>query len=411
MARACMVLMPWLDMPSSSRITPAGSATLIPMSHPLHKAVSAAYEALTARVRDRVALPWHPNHEVVLSKMRGADGEAWEHCPKGALLRAVDLLAAKGLFVQAGFELEFALFTQDGSNATQLTPYGRGTSYALFDQMDMAGGFLDDVTVCLEQMGVEVAMVHAEASTGQYEVVLRHKAVLQAVQDVTLARMGIKAVARKHGLVTSFVPNFGDGLGGSGCHVHLSLDGHFGVGGGEGGKCGGVSETGQQWMAGILAGLPWAMCVTNGSCLSYLRMLPMYWAGAYQVWGVDNKEAALRLAEDRSNVEVKALDSVSNVDLAMAGLLLAGLQGVEAGMELPEACQVDPHTVQAEVKRLPGTLEESVVEFEEAAQGGRLERVFTKEMVHEICSARVAEIEFVKKVGIKEFRKRMMTLH
>lgn len=321
------------------------------------------------------------------------------------------MLKEKGLNVKAGFELEFGLFTVEADGRT-LKPFGRGGNYALFEQMDVAANFLDDVIVCLEQMKIVVRMVHAEHVPGQFEVVLGHKDILESVQDLVLARLAVKAIARKHNLVASFVPNYGDGCGGSGAHVHLSLDGHFGTDDRVHDVWVGASETAQMFMAGIVHALPWLTFLTNASCLSYLRLRPRHWVGAYQMWGVNNREAPVRLAEDRTNVEIKILDGVSNVDMALAGILVAGLKGIEEGRMLPVPCQQDPFLMDEKERpvRLPDSLEKSMEEFRKAHKEERLD-VFKDDMVHDLICVKKAEIAHVKENGIASYRELLMTLH
>lgn len=412
---ACMVLMPWGPLADGTHIGVCNEVELVPVAKVggSNWLQWQSQQTGVGHLPSRLELPWHPNHKVAIAKLVKPDGEPWEQCPKSALTRVVDMLTEKGLNVKAGFELEFGLFTVDPTDGKSLKPYGRGANFALFDQFDIAASFIDDVVACLEQMKIPVRLVHAEHVPGQFEVVLGHKDVLEAVQDVVLARMAVKAIARKHNLVASFVPNYGDGLGGSGGHVHLSLDDHFGTEDRVHDVWVGASQTGQMFMAGIVHALPWLTFLANASCLSYVRAQPMFWVGVYQVWGVNNKETPLRLVEDRSNVEFKMLDAVSNVDLALAGVLLAGLRGIEGGQTLPVPCQEDPHGIDERERpaRLPDSLERSMEEFRKAHKEEVLKGVFTDEMVHDLICVKKSEIAFVKKNGIAKFREMLMSLH
>src|SRR5213075_13205 len=79
---------------------------------------------------------------------------------------------------------------------------------------------------------------------------------------------------------------------------------------------------------------------------------PQYWAGAFTVWGYDNREAPVRVAsvfqgaeEASTNAELKACDASCNPYLALGGLIAAGLDGLERGLEPPESVEVDPATI------------------------------------------------------------------
>lgn len=410
-----MVFMPWGSMADGTILSPVGEVEMVPVVKfaGTNWLQWQSQQQGVEHLPSRLELPWHPNHKVAIAKLMEPNGEPWEYCPKGALMRAVALLREKELNVKAGFEIEFGLFTVDPADGKTLKPIGRAANYALYDQFDIAANFMDDVITCLEQMKIVVGMVHAESSPGQFEVALGHKDILESVQDLLLARLAIKAVARKHNLVASFVPNYGDGLTGSGAHVHLSLDGHFGTDDEVHDLKIGVSETGQEFMAGIVHSLPWLTFLTNASCLSYLRLRPQFWVGAYQVWGLNNKEAPIRLMEDRTNFEVKLLDGVSNVDLALAGILLAGLKGIEDGRLLALPCQIDPHVMDEKERpdRLPDSLDKSLEEFKKAHKEDLLKDVFKNEMVHALICVKQTEIAYVKKNGIAKYRAMLMTLH
>lgn len=359
-----------------------------------------------------LALPWHPNHKFAISKMVTSDGNPWPKCTKSTLIAAVELLKEKGLNVKAGFELEFVLFTED-AESDEKSFFGRTGQYAHHDQFDMCATFIDDLIICLQQMNIIVTLTHAEGGPGQFEIVLQHKDILEATHDLIIARMAVKAIARKHNFIATFVPSCGENLAGSGSHVHLSLEGHFQTYDEVQGLKMGVSQTGQSFMAGILNALPWLMFLLNSSPLSYARSQPQYWVGVYQVWGDNNKEAPIRLVEDRSNFEVKLLDAVSNADLALAGLLLAGLKGIEENASLPEPCQVDPHTIDAEKRPplLPLSLQKSLQAFKDAYEDGQVHKLVNEDLVHDLLILKQVEIDYVESNGLGAYRDLLMKLH
>ena len=77
--------------------------------------------------------------------------------------------------------------------------------------------------------------------------------------------------------------------------------------------------------------------------------------------------SAFRGSEEAStNAELKACDSSCNPYLALGGLVAAGLDGLERGVEPPEPVQVDPATIAEEeraqrgIVRLPATQAEAL---------------------------------------------------
>ena len=129
---------------------------------------------------------------------------------------------------------------------------------------------------------------------------------------------------------------------GNGGHVHLSLwrDGQNLLAGGPGRVRDGRRRRGVLRRCAVRAAR--AAAVGAPSVSSYLRLVPSHWAGVYQCWGRENREAALRLVtgsageqDVRANLEVKCFDLSANPYLVIGSLLATGLAGLRAGGSLP----------------------------------------------------------------------------
>jgi glutamine synthetase len=108
---------------------------------------------------------------------------------------------------------------------------------------------------------------------------------------------------------------------------------------------------GARFLGGLVRDLAAIAAVSAPSIPSLLRRRPGYFAGAYQFWGVENREAPLRyvpsspfIGTDRANVELKASDASGNPYLALAVVLAAGLAGIDDNAELPPPVHQDPGT-------------------------------------------------------------------
>lgn len=99
-------------------------------------------------------------------------------------------------------------------------------------------------------------------------------------------------------------------------------------------------------MAGVLEHLPAILAITCGSVISYKRIIPGNWAGAFKAWGPQNKEAALRLPSSGgrlpTNFEIKTSDHTQNSFLALAAVLAAGFDGLRRNLSLPTPALIDP---------------------------------------------------------------------
>jgi glutamine synthetase len=134
-----------------------------------------------------------------------------------------------------------------------------------------------------------------------------------------------------------------------------------------------LSSQARSFVAGVLEHLAGLCGLTAPSFNSYRRIVPQSWAGAFTCWGHDNREAPLRVPsvfsgreETTTNVELKAADGTCNPYLALGGLIAAGLDGLERGLDPPEPVEVDPAVIADEerarrgIRRLPATQEEAL---------------------------------------------------
>jgi glutamine synthetase len=300
-------------------------------------------------------LPYAPHTGAVLTDHVGLDGEPAPVCQRTFLKRMQARLAERGLVLRASFENEFSLATRvDGTyvpidSALCFSTIGATASQ---DYVDELVGALDAQSIALEQY-------YAELGHGQQEISTPHAPALQAADEQLLVRETIRGVAAPHGLVASLAPKPWPDNAGNGGHVHFSLW--------EGnrnrfhGDHDGLSTEARSFIAGVLDHLPGLCALTAPSFNSYHRIQPQHWAGAFVCWGVDNREAPVRVAstfrgseEASTNAELKACDASCNPYLALGGLIAAGLDGIERGLEPSEPLAVDPATLSTAQRKRRG---------------------------------------------------------
>jgi glutamine synthetase len=270
-------------------------------------------------------------------------GQPVPGCSRGLLRRVEQQLAGAGLAVRVGHELEFVLVAPDSSalQSGAWVPYG---ATGLLDQE----AFLDDLFAAATAAGVQIVQLHCEYGRNQFELSFAPASPLAAADTVVLTKLLIGRTARRHGLQASFSPVPFPGAVGNGAHQHLSLlrGGASVFGGGDGPH--GITTEGGQAIGGLLRGLPEVQGVLSGSVLSGERIKPGLWSGAHLCWGLENREAAVRLiAGGRgnpygANVEVKIIDPSANTYLASAAVLALALDGIVTGAPLPAEVNTDP---------------------------------------------------------------------
>jgi len=300
-------------------------------------------------------LPYAPHSGAVLTDHVGLDGEPAPVCQRSFLKRMTARLAERGLVLRVSFENEFSLATKaDG----EYVPVDSALCFSTI-ATTASQEYADELVAALGAQAIPVEQYYAELGHGQQEISTAHAPAVQACDEQLLVRETIRGVASRRGLVASLAPKPWPENAGNGGHVHFSLwegdRNRFR----DGFKPDGLSDQARWFIAGVLEHLPGLCGLTAPSFNSYHRIVPQHWAGAFTCWGYDNREAPVRVAspfrgaEDAStNVELKACDSSCNPYLAVGGLLAAGLDGIERGLEPPEPVDVDPATLpDAERKR------------------------------------------------------------
>jgi glutamine synthetase len=296
------------------------------------------------------------------------EGRVYAGCQRSFARRMAAEAAARGLELRMSFEVEWAAGTGDEGS---FVPACTGPAYGMTRLIELSD-YGRDVIEALEREGVVVEQFHPEYAAGQLEVSVAAAGPVAAADDSVLVRQTIRAVSAAHGLRASFAPSVLAGAVGNGGHVHLSLwrDGQNLLAGGPGPH--GLSAGGEAFAAGILAELPALSAVGVPSVASYLRLVPSHWAGAYHCWGLENREAALRLVTGsageqgvRANIEIKSFDLAANPYLVAGSLIAAGLAGMDAGARLPAEVSGDPAGLPAAeldrrgIRRLPQSLAEA----------------------------------------------------
>lgn len=278
-------------------------------------------------------------------------------CTRGVLRRTVAELESEGWSVRVGNEVEFVLTRGDGSALATRNWNGYGLSAALAYR-----DFLRDLMAACAAAGIPAEQVHAEYGENQWEFSLEPTDPLAAADNVVLARLITGQVARRHGFAASFSPMPFAGGGGNGAHQHVSFErgGAAVFSGGAGPH--GLTSDGAAMIGGIVAGLPEAVGVLAGSVLSPYRLAPHHWAGAFACWGLENREAAVRLCADTpgnphgASVEVKCVDPSANPYLATAVIVGLALDGVRRGAPLPPEVARNPAELSPEETRRSGTV-------------------------------------------------------
>jgi glutamine synthetase len=323
------------------------------------------YPDLVARpdMTTMTTLPWEPGVASCLADLEPAEGGAPIPDPRGAVRRAVEDLRAIGLDPIVGPELEFFLVRPDQAATHGIRRHIDRPSmvYTVGPQAD-PDGIVRAMTEALGQLGLEVIAVNHEFMNSQYEVGLRHTDALRAADRAFRLKAAVKDMAAEHGLAATFMGKPFNDQGGSGAHLHVSVDrderNAFDAPGDEHG----VSAVLRAFTAGVLAHAAGLMAFLNPTVNAYRRIQPDSLAPTHANWGWDNRSTFIRIPPERgrgTRLEIRVADGAANPYLAIAAVLSAGAHGLREGLRPPPPVDGDAYRADRQVigRPLPVSLD------------------------------------------------------
>ena len=320
-------------------------------------------------------IPWRPEEENATARMfcdvKVPGGDPYEGDPRWILRRALERAQDLGFDAyNVGPELEYFYF-RDAKPEGEPEVLDDGGYFDL-TTLDAGSDVRRETVLALEKLGIHVEYTHHEVGPSQHEVDMRYANALKMADDCMTYRIVVKEYAMKYGWYATFMPKPLFGENGSGMHVHQSL-----------GKDGGnaffdpddqyfLSDTAKAFIAGQLKHAREIAPLFAQWVNSYKRLVPGFEAPVYLAWSRRNRSALIRVPlyhpgkEGATRAELRCPDPASNPYLCFAGMLQAGLEGIEHGYELPEPMEQNLYHLSPEeraqrgIEQLPETLGEAI---------------------------------------------------
>ena len=316
-------------------------------------------------------LPWAPDTGWFLCDLKFPDGREVPFSTRSILNRSLERLERSGYEFVAGLEVEFHVFRirdphlqpadagQPGTppDVELLTPGYQLLTEHKYDQLDAVVQVLRDGLGALD---LPLRSFEIEFGPSQVEFTLAPRTGLAAADAMILLRSAVKQIARRHGYHATFMcrpklPN----VVSSGWHLHQSLT-RNGLNAFTSDKED-LSETGKQYLAGLLAHAR-AMCAfATPTVNGYKRYRPYSLAPDRIVWGKENRGAMLRVVggprDPDTRIENRIGEPAANPYLYFASQIYCGLDGIERRVQLVRPADT-PY--EAKVDMLPRTLEEAL---------------------------------------------------
>lgn len=290
--------------------------------------------------RSLTILPWRSNIAWVTGNLH-VGGQAWALCPRTVLLRQLETARQHGYVVNVGIEPEFMLLKR--SDTGEFSPWDAldTLSKPCYDLRALHRN-LDIMTTLLgymQELGWDPYATDHEDANCQFEVNWRYSDALTTADRHTFFKWMVRTVAEQHGLFATFMPKPFSHLTGNGAHVHLSLAD-------ENGKNLfldssadlGLSRIGRWFMAGVLRHAGALSALVAPTVNSYKRLARgtprsgATWAPVYISYGASNRTQMIRIPAP-GRFEIRVVDGAANPYLAFAGIIAAGLDGIEQKMD------------------------------------------------------------------------------
>lgn len=300
-----------------------------------------------------------PGYAIVFTDVFDEHGRPHELSPRRVLAQQIERCRGLGFEPVAATELEFYLCNEDWSPVQDHIKYSSLTdAVALEDCIcDMRAGLLG--------AGLDVESSNAEYGPGLIEVNISYADAMGAADATVLFKSIVKQVAVRHELRATFMPKPWVEESGSGMHVHTSLnvDGANAFADSDGVP----NELMSKWLGGLLEHAQSMSLLGAPTDNGAKRVRPYTFAPTHVHWGGDNRTVMARCITEAGSsgnrVEFRSAGADANAHLMIAGVLAAGCDGLERGLEIPPMSEGDMYTNPGDCAPLPATLADAIAAY------------------------------------------------
>ena len=209
---------------------------------------------------------------------------------------------------------------------------------------------------CCSELGLGAIAANHEFMNSQYEINISETAPLVAADNAFRFKSVVKDMAAQAGMLATFMGKPFNDQGGSGHHLHLSLER-------DGANCfddpdgrDGLADELRHFTAGVIEHAPALVAFLNPTINAYRRILPDSLAPTHCNWGLDNRTTFIRIPAERggaSRLEIRVGDGACNPYLIVAAAIFAGVDGLRRELEPPDPLEGDAYTMDPSVQGTP----------------------------------------------------------
>jgi glutamine synthetase len=303
-------------------------------------------------------VPWLESTARLICDGYWADGRPLLAEPRHVFRKVLERCRETGYEPLIGVEYEFYLLDPE-------THAPLFSGYHIFNSVRNTWvPVVERIVADMRDFGIDIITANCEYAGSQWEINFRPATGMAGPDQAFSFKNGVKEIARREGLLATFMTKpFADSAG-CGAHTHMSLLSRDSGGSAfaDADDPMGFSAVGRQFIAGQLrhARSIYALLAPTVNCLK--RRRTHTFSPTNVSWGPEDRSAFLRVKggapEDR-HIENRAPSGLSNPYLSCAALLAAGIMGIEDGLELGPAAR-PPAEEDPTQEQLPTTLDESL---------------------------------------------------
>jgi glutamine synthetase len=289
-------------------------------------------------------VPWLPGTAMLMADLQWEDGREVLASPRQILRRQLARLAERGLSANAATELEFIVFRDTYEQAWKqgfrdLEPANLyNIDYSLLGSARVEP-LIRRIRNEMGGAGMTVENSKGECNLGQHEINFRYGEALRCADDHAIYKNGAKEIASQEQHAITFMAKFNEREGSS-CHIHCSLAREDGSN-----AFAADHALFEHFLAGQIACMRELTLLYAPHVNSYKRFAAGSFAPTAIAWGRDNRTCSLRVVGhgEALRVENRLPGADVNPYLALAGLIAAGLHGIDAELALEPVFEGDAY--------------------------------------------------------------------
>ena len=356
-------------------------------------------------------LPWNKEIGWLASDL-WMNGKPVKASPRVMLKNQIDKLSKKNLIMKSGVECEYFLILPDGSNIADSKDVQSKPCYdqsSLMRQYDLIKEICDSMI----ELGWAPYQNDHEDANGQFEMNWDYSDCLITADRHTFFKFMVKTLAEKHGVRATFMPKPFENLTGNGCHSHISLWNGKNNKFLDSNDRYGLSKIAYNFLGGIMKNADSLSAFFNPTINSYRRINApptksgASWSPSSISYSGNNRTHMIRIP-DPGRFELRLMDGSANPYLLQAGVIAAGLYGLNNKSDPGEAltCNMyNDYKNYPNLTRLPDELEDSL----EKLDGNKdLREAFGEEVINSYIKLKKQELETFNKEEVFD-KKRSVT--